>query len=136
MTELSYSQKKYLFAIYKLSCTDERNISRASVRSTELADMVGVSKASTASMTAKLSEAGFIEKEHYGQIRLTEGGIKAASPIYSGCVIIKEFLKSLGLDDKTADSDAVKIVIHASQKAVTSLEDHILAKTLPIERDA
>lgn len=116
MSELSYSQKKYLFAIYKLG----RN--GGEVRSAEVAKIVGVSKASTAAMAAKLCEIGYIKKEHYGQISLTESGIKAANRIFTSCVIIREFLENtLGLDVDTADSDAVKIVIHVSEAGVNKL---------------
>ena len=121
MNELSYSQKKYLFAIYKL-CQ-----SGGEAKSSEVAKIVGVSKASTAAMAAKLGESGYIKKEHYGQISLTESGIKAANSIYTSCVIIKEFLENtLGLEAETADSDAVKIVVHTSEKTVNKLAEHIL----------
>ena len=88
MNELTYSQKKYLFAIYKLGQNGSE------VRSSEVAKLVGVSKASTASMAAKLCECGYIRKEHYGQIGLTENGIKAANSIYTSCVIIRDFLEN------------------------------------------
>lgn len=121
MNELSYSQKKYLFAIYKLC----RNGGEA--KSSEVAKIVGVSKASTAAMEAKLCENGYIQKEHYGQINLTERGIKAANSIYTSCVIIRKFLENtLGMDEKTADSDAVKIVVHTSEKTVNRLAEHLL----------
>lgn len=121
MNKLSYSQKKYLFAIYKL-CQ-----SGGEAKSSEVAKIVGVSKASTAAMASKLCESGYIKKEHYGQISLTESGIKAANSIYTSCVIIKEFLENtLGLEAETADSDAVKIVVHTSEKTVNKLAEHIL----------
>ena len=121
MNELSYSQKKYLFAIYKL-CQ-----SGGEAKSTEVAKIVGVSKASTAAMAAKLCESGYIQKEHYGQISLTESGIKAANSIFTSCVIIREFLENtLSLDEETADSDAVKIVVHTSEKTVNKLAEHLL----------
>ena len=121
MNELSYSQKKYLFAIYKL-CQ-----SGGEAKSSEVAKIVGVSKASTAAMAVKLCESGYIKKEHYGQINLTESGIKAANSIYTSCVIIKEFLENtIGLEAETADSDAVKIVVHTSEKTVNKLAEHIL----------
>lgn len=89
--------------------------------------MVGVSKASTAAMAAKLCESGYIKKEHYGQINLAESGIKAANSIFTSYVIIRDFLENaLGLDEKTADEDAVKIVIHASEKTVNKLAEHLL----------
>lgn len=121
MSELSYSQKKYLFAIYKL-CQ-----SGGEVKSSEVAKIVCVSKASTAAMAAKLCESGYIKKEHYGQISLTESGIKAANSIYTSCVIIREFLENtLSLDAETADSDAVKIVVHTSEKTVNRFAEHLL----------
>lgn len=96
--KLSCSQKKYLFSIYKLGQNG------GVVKSSDVAKLVGVTKASTAIMTERLVESGFIEKEHYGRIELTESGIKAANPIFTNCVIIRDFLENtLGLDKKTAD---------------------------------
>lgn len=121
--QLTYAQKKYLFAIYKLGRDG------GEVKSSEVAKLVGVSKASTAIMTERLSESGFIEKEHYGRIELTESGIKAASPIFTNCVIIRDFLEStLGLDKSTADEDAVQISVHASEKTLTRLSEYILGR--------
>lgn len=78
-------------------------------------------------MAAKLCESGYIQKEHYGQIELTESGIRAANSIYTSCVIIREFLENtLGLDAETADSDAVKIVVHTSEKTLNRLAEHLL----------
>lgn len=121
MNGLTYSQKKYLFAIYKLGQNG------GEVRSAEVAKVVGVSKASTASMAVKLCESGYITKEHYGQITLTESGIKAANPIFTSYIIIRDFLENaLGLDETTADHDAVKIVIHASEDTVNRLAEYLL----------
>lgn len=120
---LTYSQKKYLFAIYKLGQNG------GEVRSAEVAKLVGVSKASTSAMAVKLCESGYIEKEHYGQIGLTENGIKAANPLYTSYVIIRDHLEnSLGLDEQTADEDAVKIVVHASEKTVDRLAEYLLKR--------
>ena len=120
---LTYSQKKYLFAIYKLGQNGE------DVKSSEVAKLVGVSKASTAAMAVKLCESGYIQKEHYGQIGLTESGVKAANSIYTSYIIIRDFHENaLGLDEKTADADAVKIVIHASEKTVNHLAEYLLKR--------
>ena len=121
MNGLTYSQKKYLFAIYKLGHNGEE------VKSSEVARLVGVSKASTAAMAVKLCESGYIRKEHYGQIVLTENGVKAANSIYTSYIIIRDFLENaLDLDEKTADSDAVKSVIRASEKTVNHLAEYLL----------
>lgn len=121
MNGLTYSQKKYLFAIYKLGQNGEE------IMSTEVAKLVGVSKASTATMMAKLTERGYIQKKPYGQIALTENGIKVANSIFTDCIIIRDFLENtLGLDEKIADSDAVKIVVHVSEKTVNQLAEYLL----------
>lgn len=120
---LTYSQKKYLFAIYKLVQNG------GDIKSSEVARLVGVSKASTAAMVVKLCERGYITKEHYGQIGLTESGVKAANSIFTNCIIIRDFLKNaLGLDEKTADEDSVKIVVHASEKTVNRLAEYLLKR--------
>ncbi len=119
--DLTYAQKKYLFAIYKLSQ------SGGEVRSSDIARLVGVSKASTAIMTERLVESGFIEKEYYGKITLTESGINIAKPIFTNFIVIHNFLENvLGLDEETADNDAVQISVHASEKTVNRLSEHIL----------
>lgn len=121
MNELTYSQKKYLFAIYKLGQKG------GEVKSTEVAKIMGVSKASTASMTDKLCEIGYIRKEYYGQIAMTDSGVKAANSFFTSYIIIRDFLENtLGLDEKTADKDAVKIVVHTSGKTVDCLAEYLL----------
>lgn len=123
MSELTYSQKKYLFAIYKLG--QNGNV----IKSSDVASLVGVSKASTAAMTERLAEGGFIEKEYYGRIVLTESGIKAANSIYTNCVIIQDYLENtIGLDGETADYDAAQIVIHVSEKTSERLADYLLKR--------
>lgn len=123
MNGLTYSQKKYLFAIYKLGQNGKE------VKSSEVADLVGVSKASTSAMAVKLCESGYIRKEHYGQIGLTESGVKAANSIFTSCIIIRDFLeKNLGVDSKIADEDSVKMVIHASEKTVNHLAEYLLKR--------
>jgi len=123
VNDLTYSQKKYLFGIYKLA--QSGNV----VKSADVAKTVGVSKASTAAMVAKLCENGYIQKEHYGQIELTESGIKAANAIYTNCIVIRDFLeKDVGTDSQSADKDATGIVSHISEKTINLMVEYILRK--------
>lgn len=90
---------------------------------------MGVSKASTATMVVKLCENGYIRKEHYGQIGLTESGVKAANSIFTNCIIIRDFFENtLGIDENNADEDAVKIVVHASENTVNLLAEYLLKR--------
>ena len=74
---LTKSQKRYLFAIYRLGQNGRP------VKSTEVASVLGVTKASTVKMTQKLIDEGYIIKEPYREITLTSEGIKAANELYT-----------------------------------------------------
>ena len=113
---LTYAQKKYLFAIYRLG------MNGSVISSSDVSRLVGVSKASTVKMTQRLSDEGYIQKEPYGKISLTESGIKAASSLFTSSVILCDFLhKQVGIDQQEADEDAVKIVAQVSEKSVEKL---------------
>ena len=113
---LTYAQNKYLFAIYSLG------MNGPVISSSDVSRLVGVSKASTVKMTQRLSDEGYILKEPYGKISLTESGIKAASSLFTSSVILCDFLhKQVGIDQQEADQDAVKIVAQVSEKSVEKL---------------
>lgn len=118
---LTQAQKRYLFAIYSLGQNGNR------VRSTEVSDIVGVSKASTVKMTQKLCEDGYIMKEHYGRIELTPEGLREANALYTKCIIIEDLLrKYAGVSEKNARSDSVRIVAGLSDETVEKLIDRSL----------
>lgn len=113
---MTYAQKKYLFAIYRLGISGE------AISSSDVSRLVGVTKASTVKMTQRLSDDGYIQKEPYGKISLTESGIKEASSLFTSSLIICDFLKQkVGIPEQEADSDAVKIVAQVSEKTVERL---------------
>ena len=113
---LTKSQKRYLFAIYRLGQNGRP------VKSADVAKIVGVSKASTVKMTQKLTEEGYIVKEPYMEISITQKGIKAANELYTPSVILCDFLaESVGVDESTADADAVAMVSHLSEGTVEKL---------------
>lgn len=113
---LTYAQKKYLFVIYRLGQNG------GVISSSDVSRLVGVSKASTVKMTQRLSDEGYILKEPYGKISLTDSGIKAASALFSSSLILCDFLKNkVGIDEKEADEDAVRIVAQVSENTVEKL---------------
>ena len=71
----------------------------------------------------------YIDKEHYGQIALTDIGVKEANSLFTKCLIIRDFLsKNLDLTEEQADADAVAIVSHVSEETAERLADYILNK--------
>lgn len=96
---LTKSQKNYLLAIYLLGQNGNR------VRTTDIADYLDVSKASTVKMTKILIEEGYILKEPYRQISLTGTGVAEANKLYTPCIILKDMLmKKAGLSDEKAEN--------------------------------
>ena len=67
--DLTPSYEDYIEAIYDLALHGD-----GSVRSTDVADALGFSKASVARATKNLREMGYIEQERYGEITLTPAG--------------------------------------------------------------
>ena len=122
---MTYAQKKYLFAIYRLGINGE------AISSSDVSRLVGVTKASTVKMTQRLSDDGYIQKEPYGKISLTESGIKEASTLFASSLAICDFLKQkVGVPEQEADSDAVKIVAQVSEKTVDQLVKFALGDTV------
>lgn len=118
---LTYAQKKYLFAIYRLGQNG------SVVSSSDVSRLVGVSKASTVKMTQRLSDEGYILKEPYGKISLTDAGIKAASSLFTSSVVLCDFLHNkVGIDESEADRDAVKIVAELSERSLDKLVGYVL----------
>ena len=60
---------------------------------------------STAKMTTRLEEQGYIIKPHYSNITLTPSGIKKAGDLYTNMFILEEFFsKFLKVPSNTAKS--------------------------------
>lgn len=121
---LTKSQKRYLFAIYRLGQNGRP------VKSTEVASVLGVTKASTVKMTQKLIDEGYIIKEPYREITLTSEGIKAANELYTPSVILQDFLENrVGVERKNAENDSVAIVSQISDDALDKLVSFALQST-------
>lgn len=120
---LTGAQKLYLYAIYKLGQEGK------SIRSAEVAKIVGVSKPSTVRMTQKLIDDGYIIKEPYHEIALTEKGVRAANELYTPCVIMHDFLKNtIGVSEESADVDAIVLASQLTEETCSKLTEYVLNK--------
>lgn len=72
---LSGSSIRYLLAIYQLSDGG------AAVRSVDLANLLGITRASVVKNLKKLTDNGLVCKKHYGSIRLTAPGIQETNRV-------------------------------------------------------
>ena len=103
MKNLTKSYEDYLETIFILEN------SKIKVQSVEIARLLNVSKPAVHKAMDELLELGYITKEKYGDVKLTEQGRKIAISIYEKHSEIKAFLMNLGVDEKTAEHDCCLI---------------------------
>lgn len=96
------------------------------VRLTDVANKLGVSKASANRAQGVLKDAGFIMHKRYGTISLTDKGREAANEVYSRHVMFKEFLMNvLDIDEKTAEQDACRMEHVVSEETMKKLTEFL-----------
>ena len=97
------SREDYLKVMLELS--DDKG-----VRSIDIANALGISKASVSNMMDALRDEGYVTKEKYGAVTLTESGKCAAVNIKRRYELLKRFLHNvLGVEADTAAEDACRI---------------------------
>ena len=101
---LTRSIEDYLEAIYVFELKGENNIPSLMVAKT-----LNVSKAAVAKAMNRLHDEGYILKELYGQISITEKGREIGRLVYDKHKTIKELLIKIGVSEKNAEIDCCKI---------------------------
>jgi len=102
MEKLSKSHEDYLEAIVMLGGTPEQPI-----RSVDVANKLGVSKASVNKAITLLKEKGFLDQPYYGDITLTPEGYEYAESVYKRHRYLTGFLeKALGIEPEVAENEA------------------------------
>ena len=95
------------------------------VHSIDIAHELDFSKPSVSVAMKNLRSSGYIVVDKEGHIKLTNSGRKIAQSIYDRHTIISDWLISLGVDKKTAISDACKIEHDISEQSFTAIRKHI-----------
>lgn len=102
---LSRAGEDYLEAIYRISL--EGADGDGSVRSVDVAEQLGVSKASVNKALSTLKESGMVSQSRYGRVTLTEEGRSYAALVWRAHRALRTFLESdLGVDSEVADGEA------------------------------
>lgn len=125
MEKLTFTMENYLEAIYELS------MDGTGARVSDIAERLGVTKASTNSAMSTLSEKGLIISEKYKEVFLTPTGHKLAEFTSKKHEVIQKFFtKVLKIDASIADTDACAIEhvignesIYAMQQFLSNLEE-------------
>ena len=102
---LTRAGEDYLEAIYRLAIEDE--VGDGTVRSVDVAEQLGVSKASVNKALSMLKETGMVEQSRYGRVTLTPEGERYAALVWRSHRALRLFLeKDLGVDPQRADDEA------------------------------
>ena len=101
--KIQKAAEDYLEAMLMLK---ERN---GYIRSTDIAQQLGVSKPSVTYSTKRLRENGYITMDKGGLITLTKSGMEIASRIYTRHKVLTQFFMKIGVSEKTALEDACKV---------------------------
>lgn len=112
---LTKAGEDYLECILRLSLEGGEDASMP-VRSVDVSEALGVSKASVNKALAALKEQGMVEQSRYGRVSLTESGRDYATVVWKAHRALRAFLVSeLGVDFDTADEEAC-LMEHALSK--------------------
>lgn len=121
MEKLTFTMENYLEAIYELSKQG------TGARVSDIAERLGVTKASTNSAMSTLAEKGLITNEKYKEVFLTPLGYELAELTSQKHHVIQQFLtKILKVELSVAEKDACAIEHVISNASITAMKDYML----------
>lgn len=95
----------------------------SSIRITDVANRIGVSKASVNKAVNQLKDNGLLIHNHYGQISFTEEGLLVAKSIAKKHdILLKFFIDILEIDKEVAEKEACEIEHILSNSTVLKIE--------------
>jgi len=116
------SGEDYLEAIYVLASSE----ANGAVRTTDVANHLGVSKPSVSRAMTLLREDGYIHQETYGDIFLTAKGRSLASEVYDRHKKLTIFFRDiLGVSQELAEHDACLIEHDISKESMLKLTEFV-----------
>ena len=124
-SKVTESHEDYLEAIVMLGGTD-----KVSVRPVDVANKLGVSKASVNKAVSVLKEAGMLDQPYYGDITLTKKGYQYGSEVFERHKVLTRFLVAIGVDEERADAEACMIEHDISEETFKKWAAYIEKKKL------
>lgn len=121
--EITPSREDYLKVILELS-NDE------GIHTSDIANVLGISRASVSCMMNVLKRKGYITKEKYGTVTLTENGRNVAANVKRRYDLLKEFFNNvLGVETVTAARDACRIEHLISSETTDKISSYLEKKS-------
>jgi Mn-dependent DtxR family transcriptional regulator len=120
---LHESGEDYLETIYLL------HQKQPFVRSVDIANELGYTKASVSRAMRILREEGLVVVGEDGQVKLTKNGARRAAQVYERHTLIMDFFSEvLGVNEVTAERDACKIEHVISEETYLRLRSYMTAQ--------
>ena len=94
------------------------------VRAIDVGEYMGFSKPSVSRAIGLLKNGGFVSTTDGGSLVLTETGREVAEKIYERHCCLSKALIEMGVDEKTADTDACKIEHVISDESFQAIKRH------------
>jgi Mn-dependent DtxR family transcriptional regulator len=96
------------------------------VRSIDVANELGFTKASVSRATGILKEAGYLVMEPDGNLVLTDAGRRRAESVYERHTVIADFLQmTLGVDRSLAVQDSCRIEHIISEESFSRIREYV-----------
>lgn len=138
MTEMTHDEhvltkasEDYLEAIYRLALEGAEG--DGAVRSVDVAERLGVSKASVNKALSTLKESDMVEQSRYGRVTLTSRGREYAALVWRAHRALRVFLESdLGVEPERADEEACLMEHVLSADTMGRLIDYLERQGLVI----
>lgn len=116
------SGEDYLEAILRIEIKQDSE----SVRSTDIARLLGVSKPSVSRAMSNLKAEGYVDMQTYGEVSLTAKGRAAAEEVYDRHRMLTRFFRDiLGVPKDIAERDACLIEHDISPESMSALTDYV-----------
>ena len=96
-----------------------------SVRSIDIANELGFTKASVSVAMKSFREEGYVTVDDAGSISLTKKGLNIAEKMYERHKVITKFLIELGVSEETAESDSCKIEHDISNESFEKIKEFL-----------
>ena len=129
---LTMASEDYLESIYRIM--KEQPANDRSVRSVDVAEQLGVSKASVSKALSSLRQAGMIEQTRYGRVWLTKEGEAYARRVWRSHRVLRAFLSDeLGVDSEVADEEACLIEHYLSDDTMNRWCDYLERQGITID---
>lgn len=119
MVKITESWENYLEAIYIL------RLESPFVRSIDVANYLGFSKASVSRAVGNLRDANLVIVNDAGGLEFTPEGESIAAAIYEKHVVLKRLLIELGVKPKIAAEDACRIEHVINEETFNKIKDFV-----------